>query len=106
MAYYALALETYQGSSVGGSDGGCGGMLGSTCVLNLKNLFKENAYHIDGRVKGFLQSPLHNLSCPDDIWGSEYRGNFAILPYENLLLGTHHSFYYSTSYPISFHRVY
>lgn len=75
--YYAFALETNTTSPVGGDAGGCAGLVGGECVKNLKNVIAAKTFAASYLVGGMAyvldqlrDSPLRNLSCPEDIFGT------------------------------------
>ncbi|KAK0622477.1 hypothetical protein B0T14DRAFT_149010 [Immersiella caudata] len=77
--YYTFALETGAGGEIGGEDG-CAGLLGETCLGNLKKLLAEKTYLapdlIDGGlgtvIGGLYADPPEDLGCPADIFGTRW----------------------------------
>lgn len=72
---FALLLSNATGEISGGNNG-CDGLLGATCVANLKDILKwaivlagrETIHVFRENVQLFQQTPLTNLSCPTNIF--------------------------------------
>ncbi|KAH6841047.1 hypothetical protein B0I37DRAFT_357870 [Chaetomium sp. MPI-CAGE-AT-0009] len=76
--YSAFALETSSTNPIGGDANGCAALLGADCVRNLKEVVAARTFTATGVLGGMASAmgdlterPLRNLSCPEDIFGSQ-----------------------------------
>ena len=71
--YSLITLETNATNAIGGSDGGCQGLLGDQCIKNLRDAIAWSTVagrSLDAVFQDFYQRPLRNLSCALDIFGN------------------------------------